>query len=185
MSGTEVVGSIAIGLLTFILVDWLRPYVRKRSEEEGKIDALAANLETVKENTAQLTALTKKIEADVSDRVWDRQARWNLRRDTYVRVIENLSALVNVKSQIAFKNKHGEPLPDNLREQDTQLFGDMWSIFGICKVVLSSDANNAIQEFAQALPAAQSSPAPQRTGRRADRCSAIQIDRDSQTGSLL
>jgi membrane protein implicated in regulation of membrane protease activity len=150
LTGTEVAGSIAIAILTFILLNILRPYVTKRSEEEGKIDTLAANIEIVKENTAQLTAVAKKIEADISDRVWDRQARWNFRRDTYVRVLEILGEFINVKSAIAFLVKRDLPVTEQMR-RDSQLFTDLWRAFSVCKVALSSDANAAIDEFCAAF----------------------------------
>ena len=147
MSGTELAGSIVIAILTFILLNMLRPYVSKRSEEEGKIDALAASIEIVKENTAQLTAVTKKIEADISDRVWDRQARWNFRRDNYVRVLEVLAEFINLKTRIAFSVKHNLLVTQEQIRQDDQLFTDMWRVFSVCKVALSSDANTAIDRF--------------------------------------
>jgi hypothetical protein len=154
MSGTEVAGSIVIGILTFILLHMLRPYVTKRSEESGKIDALAASIETVKANTAQLTEVTKRIEADISDRVWDRQARWNFRRDNYVRVLELLGEYINVKGGIAYKSKLNVQVTAQLLEQDNQLFNDMWRAFSVCRVALSSDANAAIDEFCMAFIAA-------------------------------
>ncbi len=147
LTGTELSGSIDIAILAFILLNMLRPYVTKRSEEEAKIDALAASIEIVKENTAQLTAVTKKIEADISDRVWDRQARWNFRRDNYVRVLEVLAESTNIRSQIAFKQERNIPVDEDLGRRDDQLFTDLSRAFSVCRVALSADANAAIDEF--------------------------------------
>lgn len=147
LTGTELSGSIGIAILAFILLNMLRPYVTKRSEEEAKIDALAASIEIVKENTAQLTAVTKKIEADISDRVWDRQARWNFRRDNYVRVLEVLAESTNIRSQIAFKQERNIPVDEDLGRRDDQLFTDLSRAFSVCRVALSADANAAIDEF--------------------------------------
>jgi hypothetical protein len=157
LTGTEVAGSIVIAILTFILLNMLRPYVTKRSEESGKIDALAASIEIVKENTAQLTAVTKRIEAEISDRVWDRQARWNFRRDNYVRVLEVLAEFINVKTNIAFNAIHNLPVTEEQIRQDNQLFTNLWRAFSVCKVALSLDANAAIDEFCVAFNAVDSS----------------------------
>src|SRR5579864_2655485 len=88
-----------------------------------------------------------KIEADISDRVWDRQARWNFRRDNYVRVLEVLSEFINVKGSIAFKIRRKILVTDEQMRQDDQLFNDLWRAFSVCKVVLSADANAEIDKF--------------------------------------
>jgi hypothetical protein len=147
LTGTEVAGSIVIAFLTFMLLHMLRPYVSKRSEESGKIDALAASIEIVKENTAQLTAVTKKIEADISDRVWDRQARWNFRRDNYVRVLELVGEKISLNSKLEFHTRSNLPVDEEMRRFNDQLNAELGRVIGVCQVALSSDANMAIQEY--------------------------------------
>ncbi len=56
--------------------------------ERAKLLAQFHNLDKLVEQTEKLTATTEAIKARVSDEVWDRQRRWNFKRDLYVRLLE-------------------------------------------------------------------------------------------------
>jgi hypothetical protein len=65
--------------------------------ERAKLLAQFHNLEKLVEQTAKLTATTEAIKARISDEVWDRQMRWNFKRDTYIRLMEALGERLDVE----------------------------------------------------------------------------------------
>jgi len=56
--------------------------------ERAKLRAQFQNLDKLVEQTKTLTATVETIKARISDEVWDRQMRWNLKRDLYIRLLE-------------------------------------------------------------------------------------------------
>lgn len=58
--------------------------------ERAKLLAQFHNLDRLVEQTEKLTATTETIKAQISDEVWDRQMRWNFKRDLYIRLLENV-----------------------------------------------------------------------------------------------
>jgi hypothetical protein len=65
--------------------------------ERAKLLAQFHNLDKLVEQTRALTATTETIKARISDEVWDRQMRWNFKRDMYVRLMEALGEQVDVE----------------------------------------------------------------------------------------
>jgi hypothetical protein len=65
--------------------------------ERAKLLAQFHNLDKLVEQTTKLTATTETIKARISDEVWDRQMRWNFRRDTYIRLMEALGERLDVE----------------------------------------------------------------------------------------
>lgn len=80
----SVLGYILTGLLGVLVGGFVRLW-HSYSEQKGK------NLAT-KEDIAELTKVTKEIEATISNEVWDRQRHWEMKRDAIVCVIQALSA---------------------------------------------------------------------------------------------
>jgi hypothetical protein len=58
--------------------------------ERAKLLAQFHNLERLAEQTEKLTATTETIKARISDELWDRQMRWNFKKDVYIRLMETL-----------------------------------------------------------------------------------------------
>ncbi len=53
-------------------------------KEKGKNLATTEDISELSKQTAILTEAAKTIEASISDRVWDRQKRWELKRDALI-----------------------------------------------------------------------------------------------------
>jgi hypothetical protein len=58
--------------------------------ERARLTAQFHNLDRLVEQTEKLTATTEAIKARVSDEVWDRQMRWNFKKDMYIRLMETI-----------------------------------------------------------------------------------------------
>src|ERR1700680_2860518 len=64
-------------------------YWRKRGEDQAMKDGFAEVLRQV----AKTTETTKKIEADISNDVWGRQKRWELKRDVLFEATRRMAAV--------------------------------------------------------------------------------------------
>jgi hypothetical protein len=82
---------------------YLSSYLKKKAEGL----ATKEDFKDLKEQTAELTRTTKKIEAEIDQDLWDRQKRWELRRDV---MFEAAKAVGAVKD--ALNRMHGTWMTD-------------------------------------------------------------------------
>jgi|GEM_PF-3400241 len=79
------IGWVAFAVLAFVLGNFVRPFVgfyaRKKAE----------NLAT-KEDIAQITKTQEEIKSQISDKMWDRQRQWDLKRDV---VLDSVRAMAD------------------------------------------------------------------------------------------
>lgn len=90
---------LLLGLCLGAIAAYLSGYSRKKGEN-------LATKEDIKELTAQTAVLTqtaKEIEATISDKMWDRQKRWELKRDQIFLVAQKSTAI-----RETLINLHGE-----------------------------------------------------------------------------
>jgi hypothetical protein len=64
-------------------------YIKRKGEDRAVREGFAEVLRQTKETTEA----TKKIEAKISDEVWDRQKRWELKRDVALELVKRIAAL--------------------------------------------------------------------------------------------
>ena len=92
--------------------------------ERAKLLAQFHNLDKLVQQTEKLTATTETIKARISDELWDRQVRWNYKRDLYIRIIERMSELIFAEGEFqaheADQKSTGVPL-NALKEKLTDL----------------------------------------------------------------
>jgi len=69
--------------LIFLVVNVFKPFFGSYAAKKGE------NLAT-KEDIAQLTKIAEEIKADISDKIWDRQEKWKLKRDLLIEVMRCL-----------------------------------------------------------------------------------------------
>src|SRR6267378_6160770 len=67
---------------------YLSSYLKKKAEGL----ATKEDFTDLKEQTAELTRTTKKIEAEINGDLWDRQKRWELKRDLILEMTQKISA---------------------------------------------------------------------------------------------
>ena len=68
-------------ILIFLVVNVFKPFIGSYSAKKGE------NLAT-KQDIAQLTRIAEGIRAEISDKVWDRQKQWELRRDAILKALD-------------------------------------------------------------------------------------------------
>ena len=66
--------SLSLVILILLIVNVFKPFIGSYSAKKGE------NLAT-KEDIAQLTKIAEGIRAEISDKYWDRQKQWEMRRD--------------------------------------------------------------------------------------------------------
>ncbi|MGB2632346.1 MAG: hypothetical protein WAM58_00290 [Candidatus Acidiferrum sp.] len=64
-----------------VLVAGIGAFLGAYLKKKGENLASKENVDEVLKEVRAVTATTKKIEAEISNEVWDRQKRWKLRRD--------------------------------------------------------------------------------------------------------
>jgi hypothetical protein len=90
-------------ILIFLVVNVFKPFFGSYAAKKGE------NLAT-KEDIAQLTKIAEEIRAEISDKVWDRQKQWEMRRDAIFEVVRALGTLDNALLELNVA--HSAPLPD-------------------------------------------------------------------------
>jgi hypothetical protein len=98
-------------LLTGLFVGAVGTYFSGYSTEKGKNLATKEDIKQLTAQTALLTQTTEHIKAEISDKVWDRQRHWEMKRDSLFAAIQALdradSALVHLATVL---NWGSEPI---------------------------------------------------------------------------
>lgn len=78
-------------LVTLVFGSWLRyffgPYISQKAQNIATHEDIHKLIDQVRE--------TEQVKARINDTVWDRQARWNEKRDMYFRVLKGIGRLIN------------------------------------------------------------------------------------------
>jgi hypothetical protein len=82
--------SLIQSLLT-IALGGIAGYLAGYSKKKGENLATKEDMKDVLEQVSAVTATTKKIEAEISSDVWDRQKRWELKRDILLQAARRMS----------------------------------------------------------------------------------------------
>lgn len=88
----SVIGSLWIG-------SYFSPYLRKRAENLATHD----DLEKLINQVRATTEATKRIEARISNEVWNKQQLWEMKRDTVISVIQTMDATKDALMRYAAK----------------------------------------------------------------------------------
>lgn len=75
---------------------YLSSYLKKKAEHL----ATREEFKDLQRETAELTRTTKEIEAKISDDVWNRQRRWELKRDILLEMAKKISGAYDALSQV-------------------------------------------------------------------------------------
>jgi hypothetical protein len=78
-----------LGIIFGALLTYLTAYAKKKGENL----ATREDMQDLVKQMSEVTKATKKIEAEISSGVWDKQKRWELRRDTLFEVAKRLAEL--------------------------------------------------------------------------------------------
>lgn len=105
-------GGVVAALLMFWLKAYLEPYLKKKAENLATHEDIKRLVDQVRE--------TERVKAEIADRMWDRQTRWNAKRDYYVTLIRHMCSLVEVL--VRFIDKRESAVVTQLNSLSTELF---------------------------------------------------------------
>ncbi len=132
-------------ILAFLIVNVFKPFFGSYAAKKGE------NLAT-KEDIAQLTKIAEGIKADISDKVWDRQRQWEMRRDAVADVFKSLGPLNQAIRDFDLAYNIGET---NEKRKAYRDFNSCWEKFecsrSIANLVVSESLRNAMSECSSAL----------------------------------
>lgn len=81
-------------LIVNVIGSWvLVPLLKSYSAEKGKNLATREDIDGVVAQVSRVTRETEEIKAAITTDLWARQKRWEIVRDLYIRLIENLGVL--------------------------------------------------------------------------------------------
>src|SRR4051794_34590725 len=87
-------GAFGAGIVSALVFLWFKayfePYLKKKAENLATHEDIAKLINQVRE--------TEQVKADISNRMWGRQARWTAMKEYYVLLIEQLSHLFELFS---------------------------------------------------------------------------------------
>ncbi len=83
-------------LVTAFIGSYLAGYLRRKGENL----ATHEDIDKLVKQVSAVTQATKEIEAKISNEVWDRQRRWELKREALFELIKRLAALKDVLTEL-------------------------------------------------------------------------------------
>lgn len=89
---TSILGAIS-GVLIFLLGAVLRPFLTKYSEKKGENLATHEDISTLVDQVRAVTKATEDIKAEISTGLWDRQRRWDMKREVIFVAAKRLSEI--------------------------------------------------------------------------------------------
>ena len=87
--------NLFVGALIFVVGLFSHSFLPSYMKKKGENLATKGDIQDLAAQTALLTQTAKEIETKITDKVWDRQKRWELKRDQILLVSENAAAVKN------------------------------------------------------------------------------------------
>jgi hypothetical protein len=79
--------------LSFILGAAFRPYLTGYATKKGENHATHEDIDKLVDQVKAVTEATKKIEAEISSGIWDRQKRWEMKREVLFEAAKKISEI--------------------------------------------------------------------------------------------
>lgn len=104
LQGVSLVFVFFIALVASAIGGVVGSYLRRKGENRA-----------IREDIAKITKATEEIKAQISTELWVQQTRWNLKRDIYTRLLENLGEAADALDKL-WKSAE-RPYPDSEEER--------------------------------------------------------------------
>src|SRR5580698_687871 len=89
---------IGSGVVATIFAFWMKSYFSPYLSEKAKNLATHEDIQKLVDQVRE----TERVKAEITDRTWDRQMRWNLKRDIYIRLLESVVQLIEDHQESRF-----------------------------------------------------------------------------------
>jgi len=139
---------------------WTGAYLGGYFKKKGENLATHEDIEKLKDQVTVITTTTKEIEAKISNEVWDRQKRWELKRevlfDATKRIAEIDNTLVRVKSVLDAKGDSADPDDVSLLKSEADARDDFLTASRgfdaarhLVSIVCGREVSRSLDAFAQ------------------------------------
>jgi hypothetical protein len=137
---------------------YLSSYLKKKAEGL----ATKEDFRDLKEQTAELTRTTKKIEAEINEDLWNRQKRWEIKRDVVFDIAKNIATSYDALNAVwacyalpVDPTKAGQPEYELLRTENKAKAAVAWSAastsydtaLGLAGIICSRELTMALREL--------------------------------------
>jgi hypothetical protein len=125
--------------LSFAAGAWVGPYLGGYARKMSEIHAMHDGIDKLTKQVAAVTTTTEQIKAEISDAAWNRQKRWELKREVLFEAVKRIAeideALVSLNAPMQVEHK-----PDDVWWHETVAERrDKWM-----RAAAGSDAANAL-----------------------------------------
>lgn len=104
--------NLIVGALIFLVGFFCHSFLPSYMKKKGENLATKEDIKDLAAQTALLTQTAKDIEAQISDKVWNKQRQWEMKRDALVSAVQALgradAGLLLLASAYTMARKHGE-----------------------------------------------------------------------------
>ena len=123
--------TIILTALATLVSAFVGSYLAGYLKQKGENLATHEDIDKLVDQVAAVTTTTKKIEADISSQVWDRQKRWELKRDTLLqaarRMADTQSAILKLEALLKVETENARKgTPSDLTQRQTEALA-RWS----------------------------------------------------------
>ena len=134
---------------------WAGAYIGSYLKKKGENKAIHENLGKLLDQVAAVTRTTKEIETKISDEVWDRQKRWELKREVLFEATRALAgiedALISLHSLTQVEKKENDITWATARHDKVLKWTKAYSVFEesslLVAAVCSKEAGQAFLSY--------------------------------------
>jgi hypothetical protein len=135
-------GEAGSGVVVAIFGFWLKFYFGAYLTQKAKNFATHEDIQRLVDQVRE----TERIKAEISDSMWDRQARWAYKRELYIRLVECLTTLIGLESKCRTSEEWKKPVEGLYREWGEQM-SEFVKLSEIASFVLSDRAYRTLMNL--------------------------------------
>jgi hypothetical protein len=131
-------GGIAVASLGFWIKYYFGPYLSQKAKNLATHEDIQKLIDQVRE--------TEQVKADISDKMWDRQARWTYKRDLYIKTIEAMTTLIGIEAKCRTVEELCVQDPEAFREW-RECIAELMKVTNIASLVFSEQSNKILRNL--------------------------------------
>jgi hypothetical protein len=143
-------GIALVALNNLVLLFW-KPWAGAYAGEKGKNLARKEDLDVILAEVRAVTKSQREIEAKISGDLWDRQMRWQQKRDIYARLLETIGEFQMILGAAAGET-HAGHLEQEWGEDEQRVATELRRQDSVAKLFVSEAAVLALTDLLTAIP---------------------------------
>jgi hypothetical protein len=135
-------GITGSGVVVAVFGWWLKfyfgPYLTQKAKNLATHEDIQRLVDQVRE--------TERIKAEISDSIWDRQARWTYKRDLYIQLVECMTGLIGLEARCRKTEELTLPTGELYREWGERM-AEFYKLSEIAMMVVSERACRTLMNY--------------------------------------